>query len=282
MKPLQGVMAALQFLTRIPLPFTVTWDAGTLRWALRAYSLVGAIIGTLLAVTILLLSPRIPIWMLALLIVSLWVLLTGGLHLDGWADTADAVGSRAPLDKQWEIMKDPHIGTFGTISVLFILLWKIAFTYAYLEGIHASFGGYNIHTVLPFVFIPAVARWGALGILAWLPAAKSSQLAIQWKKHLNLKEISYACIPIFIIIVLYVTVRGIGQPSISRADAFYAALQSFWLPLIFLSGWYGLYFLFYVRWVYKRFRAVNGDLVGAGIEGGELWLLAGIWLMMAF
>lgn len=267
MRLFRGWVVAMQFLTRIPLPFTVPWEANTLRWALCSFSLVGIVIGFIIACAAFVLSSwisLIPLWMLALIIVTLWVLLTGGLHIDGWADTADAIGSRAPLDKQWEIMKDPRIGTSGTIAVMFLLLWKLALTYATLAAILETSDGFSVQAVLPFLWIPAVARWGALGIFLWLPAAQSSQLAVQWKKHLGLKEMVYATIPILMVLG---TIVALLQ---------WAGL----LPLTLLAGWYGLFLLLYRQWVYKKFRAVNGDLLGAFIEGSELWLLIGCWLLV--
>ncbi len=112
-----GIILAFQFLTRIPLPIQCPWNKKTIRWALRAYPLIGLVIGMLLNV-IYVMEPFVPGWFMALLLLTIWIAVTGGLHLDGWMDVADAVGSNAPLEKKWTIMKDSHIGSFACISFI--------------------------------------------------------------------------------------------------------------------------------------------------------------------
>lgn len=88
---------------------------------------VGALIGGLSAwVVAWLVSWQVP-WdsCAALGIVSL-AALSGGLHLDGFMDTCDGLGSRAPRERALEIMKDPRAGAFGVVGVVCLLLAKVA------------------------------------------------------------------------------------------------------------------------------------------------------------
>ncbi|MEX2416738.1 MAG: adenosylcobinamide-GDP ribazoletransferase [Paenibacillaceae bacterium] len=263
-----GLLLAFQFLTRIPIPISCPWNRDTMRWALRSYALVGLCLGAIVAAIVYILSPWLPLWMLALLTVTLWVALTGGLHLDGWADTADAVGSYAPLDKKWEIMKDPRIGVAGAIALLFLLLWKIALVYAYLD----QFKGITWNTLLPFIWIPALTRWGSLLLLAALPSVKSSGLAYEWKKHMKGRDLITAFLPI----VLFVEAWGFLSSGV-LADLSGAMLLILWLVIA-----YAFFILLFWLWVRRSFKAVNGDLAGAAIEGGELWLLCSLWIFMLF
>ena len=121
---LYGMLLALQFLTRLPIPVACPWTPATRRWAIRAYPLVGLMVGALLACVALLLGQwQTPSPIAALVLLSLWVAISGGLHLDGVMDLADALGSNQPLERRWEIMKDPQIGSFGMLALLFLLAW---------------------------------------------------------------------------------------------------------------------------------------------------------------
>ena len=91
---LYGMLLALQFLTRLPIPVACPWTPATRRWAIRAYPLVGLMVGALLACVALLLGQwQTPSPIAALVLLSLWVAISGGLHLDGVMDLADALGS---------------------------------------------------------------------------------------------------------------------------------------------------------------------------------------------
>lgn len=244
-----GVILAFQFLTRIPLPIQCPWNKKTIKWALRAYPFIGLVIGLLLNV-IYVMEPYVPGWFLALLLLTIWIGVTGGLHLDGWMDVADAVGSNASLEKKWAIMKDSHIGSFAVIALLFLLVWKWAFLYGLITTDFMDF---------PVILIaaPAIARMGALILLFFLPAAKTEGLAWEWKKHLTLGDLVGALIPLIVFISLYPI-----------------------LVIVLLS--FLLFLLLNSLWVRAVFKGINGDLIGSAIEGGELWILAIMWSYTLF
>ena len=62
----------------------------------------------------------------AVFIVLTGIVLTGGLHLDGWADTGDAFFSYRDREKRLEILEDPRLGAFGTMALVFLIVVKIA------------------------------------------------------------------------------------------------------------------------------------------------------------
>lgn len=156
-----GLILALQFLTRIPLPIACPWTPATRRWAIRAYPLVGLLIGSVLALSALLLSfIASPAPITALLLLSLWVALSGGLHLDGVMDLADALGSNQPLERRWEIMKDAQIGSFGILALLFLLAWKGVLLWA-LVAYQAPLWW--------LVAVPALGRLAGVALLIFTP-----------------------------------------------------------------------------------------------------------------
>ena len=120
------LLIALQFLTRLPirLPGVPTPDENgrSLLW----YPAVGLLLGVLLVLGYFLLSG-VSVGLQAALLLSVWVWLSGGLHLDGLADTADAwVGGYGDRERTLTIMKDPACGPIGVISLVLVLLLKWA------------------------------------------------------------------------------------------------------------------------------------------------------------
>lgn len=237
-----GLVLALQFLTRIPLPMACPWHAGTCRWALRSYPLVGMLIGGALA-ALAGLGEGLPTALLALVLLSLWVALTGGLHLDGVMDLADALGSNAPLEKRWAIMKESQVGSFAILALVFLLAWKGMLIWALLEA-----------GVSPWLWValPALARFGALALLRLAPLARREGLAWSWRQHLMRRDLALALLPLLIVF-------------------------GFLPGGAWLLGALCLFLFLYGLAMVRAFTGINGDIVGAAIEGGELWLLLCAW-----
>ncbi|MGQ4880429.1 adenosylcobinamide-GDP ribazoletransferase [Billgrantia sp. LNSP4103-1] len=243
-----GLVLAVQFLTRLPLPLACPWSAETRRWAVRCYPLVGMLIGSLLAAATWLLEGILPTPLLALVLLTLWVALTGGLHLDGLMDVADALGSNAPLEKRWVIMKDPHVGSFGILALVFLLLWKVTLLFMLLDS------GASLALL---VIIPALGRLAGAALLVLAPAAHAAGMAASWKRDLVARDLSFAIVPLLPLVVL---APGGGWLCLALA------------PFLALYAWGML----------RAFKGINGDIVGTVIEGGELWLLLAAWSWWSF
>lgn len=128
---MRALLAAIGFLTRIPVPSRVFADATAQTRSLAWYPLVGLLLGAVLAALAWLLRETPPLLSAALLVAA-WVAMTGALHLDGLADSADAWagGLRGTRDENRErtlaIMKDPSCGPAGVVALLLVLLLKFA------------------------------------------------------------------------------------------------------------------------------------------------------------
>ncbi len=119
-------MQATRYLTIVPLRFGVSHDTGaTLGRAAPWFPVVGLGLGAVLALTDRLTGWLFPTLLGALLTVTVWKLLTGGLHLDGLADCLDGlvVGDR---DHRLQVMRDSRIGAFGAVGLILFLLLEIA------------------------------------------------------------------------------------------------------------------------------------------------------------
>lgn len=123
---LQPFLIALQFLTILPVKIKGQADARAQAHSLLYYPVVGLVIGVLLVLLGRLLGDGPPHLMAALLLTA-WALITGALHLDGLADSADAwVGGLGNRDKTLVIMKDVHCGAAAVVAVVLVLLIKFA------------------------------------------------------------------------------------------------------------------------------------------------------------
>ncbi|RMH94231.1 adenosylcobinamide-GDP ribazoletransferase [Lysobacter pythonis] len=123
---MRAFLHALGFLTRIPVPARVFGDAGARRGSLPFYPPVGALIGAVLLGIGGSLGAAPPL-LAAAIVLAAWVMLTGALHLDGLADSADAwVGGLGNREKTLAIMKDPASGPVGVAAVVLVLLLKFA------------------------------------------------------------------------------------------------------------------------------------------------------------
>lgn len=121
---LHALGLALQFLTSLPLPKNLPYSPKTLGWSVVFYPWVGLFIGGILWLVQTTLAQQGASLSAALLLAT-WVMLTGGLHLDGLADSADAwVGGHGDSEKSLKIMKDPAAGPIAVISLVLVLLLK--------------------------------------------------------------------------------------------------------------------------------------------------------------
>lgn len=123
---MRAFWVALQFLTRLPVPRSVVADAEERGRSVSYYPLVGLLLGALLAGLQNLLAG-VEAGVQSALVLLIWVLVTGGLHLDGLADSADAwAGSHGDREKALRIMKDAASGPAGVAAVTLLLLIKFA------------------------------------------------------------------------------------------------------------------------------------------------------------
>src|SRR5690348_13843846 len=122
-RPMMPFLVALQFLTRVPITLRSAPDAREIGASLAFYPVIGALLGLVLTILQTQLADASAL-LRAALILSTWVLLTGALHLDGLADSADAwVGGR-DREHTLALMKDPHCGPAAVVSLVLVLLLK--------------------------------------------------------------------------------------------------------------------------------------------------------------
>jgi len=171
-------LIALQFLTQLPVRFSNYPEPEEIGRSLDYYPVVGLLIGVLLVVFAWMLGETDSLLKAALLL-SAWVWLTGGLHLDGLADCTDAwVGGLGDRDKTLAIMKDPSSGPAAVVLLVLLLLIKFTALHAILSTqqwqalLLAPILG---RTVLPLLFL-STAYVRSQGLGAALARHKSRRL----------------------------------------------------------------------------------------------------------
>ncbi|MEN8257872.1 MAG: adenosylcobinamide-GDP ribazoletransferase [Thermodesulfobacteriota bacterium] len=144
---------AISFLTILPLgPAEVRGD--DMARSMLFFPVAGLVIGAILAAIAWLgIGLGVNSLGLAVLLVGCSAWLTRGLHLDGVADLSDGLGGSFEMEHRLEIMKDSHIGAFGVVALVVVLLLKTA-------GLQAVVAGSE--TLLAIVMVPAAARFAML------------------------------------------------------------------------------------------------------------------------
>jgi adenosylcobinamide-GDP ribazoletransferase len=120
------LVVAVQFLTRLPTPGLKAFDTAWVSRAARYFPLVGEVVGAICAAVFFCAGAVWPPLAAALLAVAVGVLITGGFHEDGLADTADGLGGGQDPVRRLEIMKDSRVGTFGVLALVLTLALKVA------------------------------------------------------------------------------------------------------------------------------------------------------------
>jgi adenosylcobinamide-GDP ribazoletransferase len=127
------------------------------------FPLIGALVGLVQIAAIQALAPVFPPFLLSVCAAAAAAAVTGGLHLDGLADTADGFGGGRSCEETLRIMRDPAIGTFGAVAVTLLLLTRTGAVSTLLER----------RAAVPFlVLAPALGRWTIVAIGHALPYAR--------------------------------------------------------------------------------------------------------------
>lgn len=165
--PLGGFLAAVQFLTRVPVRSHRRPDLGR---AIVWFPLVGAAVGVAVGVIAAGLDELVPPAVAASVAVLAGVVITGALHEDGLADTADAVAGGWTRERRLEILRDPRHGTYGVAALCGSIVLRIV-AIASLGSV-AAIGG--------LVAAHALGRGAAVVTMGWAPLARPDGLGADY------------------------------------------------------------------------------------------------------
>lgn len=120
------LLVALQFLTVIPVRVSGEIKAPTMGRAMAWFPVVGLMLGALLALADAAGQALFPPMVNAALLLTIWVALTGALHLDGFLDCCDGLLATGSPERRLEILRDTHVGAFAIVGAVCLLLIKFA------------------------------------------------------------------------------------------------------------------------------------------------------------
>jgi adenosylcobinamide-GDP ribazoletransferase len=249
----------LQFFTAIPIALEIPMDKEHLRKAVQTFPLLGlfqGIIYSLLLYVFLVFTPFSHLAVAFLLWLST-ILLTGGIHLDGWMDASDAYFSYQDQEKRIEIMKDPRTGAFGVLSIIILLSCRFLFIYESTMNVQ----------LVNYLFIAAIPFWsksvmGAL--LLTVKSAKNEGLSALFQRDTASRELWIYPVYMAVFLLLFI----------------YFSKE--YLLVVFMILPTGGCYLFCRRKALKWFGGITGDVLGASVEGTELILWMTVWLLHYF
>ncbi|MBV4469659.1 adenosylcobinamide-GDP ribazoletransferase [Pseudomonas siliginis] len=234
---------ALQFLSSLPIRLPGMPEPQQLGRSLLFYPLVGLLFGLILYALNLLLASA-PMLLHAALLLTVWVLLSGALHLDGLADSADAwLGGFGDRERTLTIMKDPRSGPIAVVTLVLVLLLKFAALLALIEQGHT----------LALIIVPVLGRAALLGLFLTTPYVRAGGLGQALADHLPRKAGWWV---LGVSALGCVLIAGIGAVLIS------------------LVG-----FVLLRRLMMRRLGGTTGDTAGALLELLEMGVLVGLALI---
>jgi adenosylcobinamide-GDP ribazoletransferase len=237
---------ALQFLSSLPIRLPGMPSPQALGRSLLFYPAVGLLFGVLLLLLNGLLSAT-PAILHAALLLSAWVLLSGGLHLDGLADSADAwLGGFGDRERTLSIMKDPRSGPIAVVTLILLLLLKFTAILALIDSGHS----------LALLLAPVIGRSAMLGLFLSTPYVRKGGLGQALADHLP---------------------RPLGQQVLLVSA----------VGCVLAGGWSGLFavllaaggFFWLRQLMLRRLGGTTGDTAGALLELLEVLVLLGLVLI---
>ena len=240
-KIIMPFLIAVQFMTTIPIKLPCLPSREQNALSMLFYPVIGLMIGGVLWLVAS--YVQLPMMLLSCAVMVVWVWLTGGLHLDGLADTADAwVGGFADRQRTLTIMKDPNTGAMGVIAIVLCLALKWAAVYCLLE----------LDAVLALLFVPMLGRMSALALFATTPYVRQHGLGSALQD-----------VPKYL---LWLVMLSFG------AAVFALSWQ---MALVMIGVWAVM--LAWLRWRFVgRIGGITGDTVGASIEVVEVAILMAV------
>lgn len=226
------IRTAISFLTILPLGFPDGRKAG---WSFAWYPLVGVLIGGIL-IAVVHLSPFDKSLTSALILLA-WVIVTGGLHLDGFSDSCDGLLATVEPQRRLEIMKDPRTGSWAVIGLIILLLLKwLAIGLIPIELL-----------ILP----PVMGRWAMVLAVYSFSYARKSGLGSFFRDGFTLREVIIATATACIVAI-----------SVDKAILLITVFCFVWL---------------FGKWASSRLGGgITGDVYGAICELTELLCLLAI------
>ena len=241
-------LTALRFLTIFRIPGGRTETAEDMGRSTLWFPVVGFIIGAILALLNWVFSLFLPATVTSGLTIVLLVIITGAMHLDGFADTCDGLAGNKSAEERWKVMHDSRTGAFGVTGLILLLLVK----FALLNSIPQAF----ISPVL--VVMPVISRWTMVYAIAMYPYARNEGLGKAFKDGVTRTRLVIA------------TILTLG---LSIFLAWWANLDYYYIVGFGMMIVIGLLVIAVSEYFRRKFAGLTGDTYGAMNELAEIGVL---------
>ena len=240
---IKQLIILIQFMTRIPVFVNVEYDEEKLGKSIKYFPLVGAIIGIFLyGINILVGKITVNRQIAAMIIIIAEIFITGLIHIDGLADTADGLFSYAEKEKILEIMKDSRVGTNGAVALILYFMTKVIL----LSEIRPEY----------IILYPVISRLSTSINAGLGEYARKNGMSNEIIAKNGKKEAGISIIITMILSFIILKVKGL-------------------IILIFAI----LFILLLMKGVKRKIGGITGDTMGASLElTSILVLLAGVVL----
>ena len=248
---MSSFIIAFAMYSKIPMP-KVDWNEKNMKYAICYFPLIGVVIGGL-EVLIFWVCERLQCSEIlrGILLTIIPLLVTGGIHMDGFLDTVDARNSYGDKDKKLEILKDPHTGAFAIIKGIMYLLMQVGFFY------ELSWKG-----VFYFSWIFLLSRGMSGYALATFRGARTSGLLASFAKGADKKAVRFTMIVYYLVGIIGMSITGECVLDISSWKWVY------YVAAMLLSTL--CTFAYYRFFSYREFDGITGDLAGYFLQLVEL------------
>ena len=244
-RSVEELLVAFQFLTRLPIS-RIPYQPDSLSRSAKFFPVVGLVIGFGASLLHHILTPHLDRALVAWLVLTFLVLITGGLHEDALADTADAFGGGWNREQVITILRDSRIGSFGALALVLSVLARFLLL---------SILPVNRFTAL-VVSAHVLCRWTTLPMSYFLQPARESEG--------QGARIAQKISPVSLLI----------GTLLSFAIVFYLMRREFWIPVLavlVITALSGLYY-------FRRIGGVTGDCFGATNQLTEIAVyFCGVW-----
>lgn len=237
---IQSLIVAFAMYSKIPMP-RIDWNKKNMRYALCFFPIVGTVIGLALwGIISLCKMGNMNVFFTSVVLTILPIILTGGIHMDGFLDTVDALSSNASRERKLEILKDSNSGAFA-----------ITFGMVYLASYVAVLTEFDWRALPEFALSFMMIRTLSGLSIASFPLARNSGLAATFQDHAHKKNVSS------ILLVMFLVETGI---------LFYFDVMLGMITLVTLLVMFGYHY--YICKV--KFGGITGDLAGFFLQMSEL------------
>jgi adenosylcobinamide-GDP ribazoletransferase len=191
-----GLLAALQFLTLLAVKRSFTSEQ--MGRSTAYFPVIGLIIGLILVGCNYVFSLLLPSAVVNIFLIILMALLSGGLHLDGLADTLDGIAGHRTPEQRLEIMRDSRIGGFGALGLALFLIAE----YVTLNSLPKD---WIPHTL---VLSAVLSRWAMVTAIFVYPYARPQGLGRAFKDAVNWQQLALATLIAVVLAALLFKVAG--------------------------------------------------------------------------